>query len=97
MKRLLLSAILLGGGAATCGAAEFKSPVQLVAGDQAIRVESPGYACPGWAIIDGKKTLLVGQFAKGKIKAYPYLGGDKFGPGKWLEAEGKVAEIPGVW
>jgi hypothetical protein len=97
MKRFILPAALLAGSAAVCAAAEFDAPVRLVAGDAPIRVESPGYACPGWAVIKGEKTLLVGQFNKGKIQVFKHLGGEKFAPGTWLKAEGKIAEVPGVW
>ena len=99
MKRLLLSALLLGGGTAFCSAADFEPPVRLKVGDAAIRVESPGYAAPCWADIngDGKKHLLVGQFNQGKIQVFKHLGAEKFAPGNWLQAEGKVAEVPGVW
>ncbi len=79
--------------------ADFELPVRLTAGDAAIRVESPGYACPGWADINGDGTmhLLVGQFKKGKIQVFQHLDGEKFASGNWLQAEGKVAEVPGVW
>jgi hypothetical protein len=99
VKRLLLSALFLGGGTAACSAADFADPVRLKAGDAAVRVESPGYAFPCWTDIDGdgKKELLVGQFNKGKIKVYKHLGAQKFAPGDWLQAEGSVAEVPGVW
>jgi hypothetical protein len=97
MKRLLLLAFLLGGSTAVCGAADFEPPVRLKVGDAAIRVESPGYAAPGWADINGKKQLLVGQFSKGKIRRFEHLGAEKFAPGSWLQAEGNVAEVPGVW
>ena len=95
--RLMLSVLLLGGGAALCGATEFYPPVRLKAGDAAIRVESPGYAAPCWANLHGEKHLLVGQFSGGKIRAFKHLGTEAFAAGKWLEAEGKVAEVPGVW
>ena len=99
MKRLLLSALLLGGGTAFCSAADFESPVLLKAGGAAIRVESPGYAAPCWADLkgDGQMQLLVGQFNQGKIQVFKHLGAEKFAPCKWLQAEGKVAEVPGVW
>jgi hypothetical protein len=99
MKQLLLSALLLGGSTAFCRAADFKPPVRLMAGDAAVRVESPGYAAPCWADVDGdgKKDLLVGQFNQGKIRVFKHLGAEKFAPGKWLQADGKVAEVPGVW
>jgi hypothetical protein len=65
----------------------------------AVRVESPGYAAPCWADIDsdGSKDLLVGQFSQGKIKVFKNLGADKLAAGEWLQAEGTVAEVPGVW
>ena len=98
MKRLLLSALLLGGGAALCSASDFEPPVRLKAGAAAIRVESPGYAAPCWAELNGGKMhLLVGQFNQGKIRVFKHLGAEKFAPGSWLQAEGKVAEVPGVW
>jgi hypothetical protein len=97
MKRLLLSALLLGSGTALCSAADFEPPVRLKVGDAAIRVESPGYAAPCWANIHGEKHLLVGQFNQGKIQVFKHLGAEKFAPGKWLQAEGDVAEVPGVW
>lgn len=99
MKRLLFPLLLLGGGTAFSGAAEFQPPVRLKAGDAAVRVESPGYAAPCWADVDGdgRNELLVGQFSKGKIRVFKHQGGEKFAPGQWLEAEGKTAEVPGVW
>src|SRR5262245_56679718 len=97
MKRPLLSSLLLGGSTAFCSAADFKPPVRLMAGGAAIRVESPGYAAPCWTEIDGKKAVLVGQFRQGKIQVFKNLGAEKFAPGEWLQAEGKVAEVPGVW
>lgn len=99
MKRLLLFALLLGAGTAVCKAVDFEPPVRLKAGDAAIRVESPGYAAPCWADIngDGKQHLLVGQFRNGKIRVFQHLNAEKFAPGEWLQAAGKVAEVPGVW
>ena len=98
MTRLIFSTLVLVG-TAVAGAAEFSSPVRLQGGDQAVRVESPGYAAPCWVDIDGdgKKDLLVGQFNRGKIKVYKNLGKNILAAGKWLEADGKVAEVPGVW
>jgi len=99
MKRLVLCALVLGGGTALCRAAEFQPPVRLTAGDAAVRVESPGYAAPCWADVDGdgKKELLVGQFNKGKIRVFKHQGAEKFAPGEWLQAGGEVAQVPGVW
>lgn len=97
--KAILAIIVLLIGVATCSADEFQTPVRLMAGDEVIRVESPGYAAPCWADIDGdgKKDLLVGQFSQGKIKVYKNLGDGKFAAGSWLSAGGKDAEIPGVW
>ena len=99
MKRLLLSALIIGAATTFCSAADFKSPVRLTADGVAIRVESPGYAAPCWADIigDGKMHLLVGQFNDGKIRVFKHLGAEKFAPGDWLQAEGEAAEVPGVW
>ena len=99
MNQRLLAALGLFCGSALCSAAEFERPVRLKAGGVAIRVESPGYAAPCWADVDGdgKKDLLVGQFNQGKIRVFKNLGEGSFAAGDWLKAEGKVAEVPGVW
>jgi hypothetical protein len=99
MSRGLLAALGLAACAAPIGAADFEPPVRLKSGDASIRVESPGYACPTWADVDGdgKKDLIVGQFSKGKMRLFRNLGGTKFAAGVWLRAEGSVAEVPGVW
>ncbi|MEZ6195159.1 MAG: VCBS repeat-containing protein [Planctomycetota bacterium] len=77
----------------------FAAPMRVKGGEEIIKLEEPGYAAPCLADLDGdgKKDLLVGQFAGGKIKVYPGLGEGKFGAGTWLQADGKVAEVPGVW
>ena len=97
MTRQLLSALGVVCGAALCAAGEFEPPRRLEADGAPIRVESPGYAYPCWAEVGGKKGLVVGQFNKGKMRFYESLGGLKFGKGQWLQAEGKDAEVPGVW
>jgi hypothetical protein len=99
MRTLLLSTLLVGCGLAVGNAAEFKPPVRLQAEGMPVRVESPGYAAPCWADIDGdgQKDLLVGQFSGGKIRVYKNMGDGELAAGKWLQAEGKVAEVPGVW
>lgn len=99
MKQRLLAALGLVCGTAVCSAADFESPVRLKADGAAIRVESPGYACPCWADIDGdgKPDLVVGQFNQGKMRVFKSLGAGQFAAGDWLKAEGKVAEVPGVW
>src|SRR5262245_1074864 len=99
MNQLLRSALMLGGSSALYSPSDFQTPVRLTAGGAAIRVESPGYAAPCWADVDGdgKKDLLVGQFNQGKIRVFKNLGAGKLAAGEWLKAEGQVAEVPGVW
>jgi len=99
MKQRLLAALGVFCCSALCGAAEFHPPVRLKADGVPVRVEAPGYAAPCWADVDGdgKMDLLVGQFAKGKIQVFKGLGGGKLAGGAWLQAEGNVAEVPGVW
>jgi hypothetical protein len=99
MTQLLLSTLLAAGGLAIGGGSEFQPPVRIKADGVPVRVESPGYAAPCWADIDGdgRKDLLVGQFNQGKIRVYRNLGDGKLAAGEWLKAEGAVAEVPGVW
>src|SRR5215212_3182402 len=99
MTLSLLPALLVGCWLAISGEVGFESPVRLEADGAPVRVESPGYAAPCWADLDGKgkPDLLVGQFRQGKIRVYKNLGGMKFAAGEWLKAGGKVAEVPGVW
>ena len=99
MTQVLLSALVFVGASAWYKSSDFQSPVRLTAAESAIRVESPGYAAPCWADVDGdgKKDLIVGQFNHGKMRVFKNLGAGKFGDGDWLKAGGKVAEVPGVW
>jgi hypothetical protein len=99
MTLTLFSTIVLSGGLGIGSSAEFHPPTRLKADGVPVRVESPGYAAPCWADIDGdgKKDLLVGQFHGGKICVYKNLGEVKLAPAQWLKAEGAVAEVPGVW
>jgi FG-GAP-like repeat len=101
MRLLLLSALLTGGGLGIAGAsaAEFQPPYRLKAVGMPVRVETPGWAAPCWADIDGdgRKDLLVGQFNGGKIHVFRNLGDNKLAAGEWFKAEGSVAEVPGVW
>jgi hypothetical protein len=93
MTSLWLSALLLAGGF------EFERPVRLEAAGAPVRVESPGYAAPCRADLDGdgKTELLVGQFRDGKIRVFRDEGDGKLAAGAWLRAGGKVAVVPGVW
>ena len=85
-------------------ASEFAKPVMLTAGGAPIKVDIPGYACPSWADWDGdgKNDLLVGQFAKGKIRFFKSEGVDPSGlpklrAGELLLTGKEPAEVPGVW
>jgi hypothetical protein len=102
----MMNAVSLSGVLAVCaagsvgaGTVQFEKPKRLMAGGESIQVESPGYAAPCWADMDGdgEKDLLVGQFKGGKIRVFKNLGKGKFGKGEWLQAEGAIAEVPGVW
>jgi hypothetical protein len=97
--KLLSFAVLVLFFAVTARAVEFASPLRMQSGGESVRVEAPGYASPCWADIDGdgKKDLLVGQFNGGKIRIFKNLGDGKLAAGDWLKADGKVAEVPGVW
>jgi FG-GAP-like repeat len=98
MTSTLLSTILMGG-LGIGSSDDFQPPTRLMADGVPVRVDSPGWACPCWADMDGdgKKDLLVGQFNGGKIRLYKNLGDGKLAAGDWLKADGAVAEIPGVW
>lgn len=80
-------------------AASFEAPQLLKTAEGPVVTESPGYACPGWADVDGdgKKDLLVGQFRGGKIQLFKGLGGTSLGKGEWLQAGGQDVSVPGVW
>ena len=99
MVRVTSAALAIAVLAGVGSAAEFEPPVRLKAGGKFVRAESPGYACPAWADVDGdgKPELVVGQFAQGKMKVFKHLGKLDFAEGEWLKAGGKVAQVEGVW
>jgi hypothetical protein len=98
MRLKWLSMILVAGLGIGCSS-EFQPPTRLKASGVPVRVESPGYAAPCWADIDGdgQKDLLVGQFGGGMISVYKNLGDGNLATGQWLMADGAPAEVPGVW
>jgi hypothetical protein len=77
----------------------FTEPVRLEAAGKRIRVESPGYAAPCLHDVngDGRKDLVVGQFSGGKMQIFLRGEEGRFAQGQWLEVDGEVAEVPGVW
>ncbi len=99
MKLTFLTTCFTLCGLVVCTATEFELPVRLEGGGSAVRVESPGFAAPCWADVDGdgQKDLLVGQFNKGKMQLFKNLGDGKLAAGTWLQADGNTAEVPGVW
>jgi hypothetical protein len=80
-------------------AVEFEAPIRMMADGKPVEVASPGYAAPAWADIDGdgKMDLLAGQFAGGKIHVFRNMGDGKLAAGTFIQAAGKVAQVPGVW
>ena len=70
MRTLLLSIMWVTYAIAVASATEFEPPARLEADGVSVRVESPGYAAPCWADIDGdgKKDLLVGQKGGGRFE-----------------------------
>jgi len=99
VKITLFASLLILTAFAVVSAAEFESPVRLQADGKPVNVGGPGFAAPCWADVDGdgKKDLLVGQFSRGRIRFYKNLGENKLAKSQWLQAEGKIVQIPGVW
>lgn len=98
---LAIAACLLAAPALS--AVEFEAPMPVKVGGKQITVESPGYAAPSLADLDGDgiKDLLVGQFKSGQIGFYKGMktedGSLKFAEHKWLQAGGEIAKVPGIW
>ena len=99
MRVFLLTTCAMLASVAACWATEFERPVRMMTGGKYVQVESPGYAFPCWADVDGDghKDLLVGQFRQGKMQLFRNLGDGRLAAGEWLQADGKTAEVPGVW
>lgn len=103
LVRTFLLAAIAASPSLVAGEVKFDAPQKLTAGGKVVEVEQPGYAFPSLADLDGDGVpdLLVGQFNQGKIGVYKGTrskeGKLSFGERTWLQAEGAVVEIPGVW
>ncbi len=82
---------------------EFEKPFRVEADGQPVAVESPGYACPTMADVDGDGVpdLVVGQFRAGNMQFFRNLAGKnqppQFAAGEWLMTNEDRAVVPGVW
>ncbi len=82
---------------------EFESPVRIRAGDEFIAVESPGFACPTLADVDGdgREDLVVGQFNQGHMQFCKNVAADgkspRFAAAEWIMSGDDRAIVPGVW
>ena len=80
----------------------FESGMMLQANGQPIAVESPGYACPTIADVDGDGVddLVVGQFNRGKMHFYQNLSKldeiPKYASQQWIMTGPAPARVPGV-
>ena len=96
--------VIVGPESAPSFGYEFESPVRLQAGGEFVSVESPGYACPTMADVDGdgKQDLVVGQFRNGNMQFYKNIAADNDHPpslasADWLMTGEERAIVPGVW
>ncbi len=82
---------------------DFTKPVRIKGGGEFVSVESPGYACPTMADVDGdgREDLVVGQFNQGHLKFYKNIAEKhqppQFAAGEWLMTGDVRATVPGVW
>ena len=63
----------------------------LVAAGELLQVRGNRYGLPE------KMDLVVGQFNEGRMRVFKGQGDGQFAAGSWIQAEGKTAEVPGVW
>lgn len=81
---------------------QFAPGEMLLAGGEPIAVDSPGYACPTIADVDGDGVddLVVGQFRSGKMHYCRNVAsaGDvpKYADRQWIKTGDKPAKVPGV-
>ena len=80
----------------------FESGMMLLANGEPVAVESPGYACPTIADVDGDgaQDLVVGQFNGGKMHFYQNLSKPdeipKYASQQWIMTGPVPAQVPGV-
>ena len=92
----LLPVLLLGGACAQ--AVDFEDPIRIQADGKDIDVDG-GHAAPYFADWDGdgKRDLLVGQFAGGELRIYKNVGTDKsprFTKFELFQAGGDLGTVP---
>ena len=80
----------------------FNAGFMLQADGEPIAVESPGYACPTIADVDGDGVhdLVVGQFNGGKMHYYRNLSKPdetpEYASRQWINTGSEPAQVPGV-
>lgn len=103
LAAVVVIATLLGSSIAAADDTLFHDPQILEADGKIIAVESPGYAAPCLADLDGDgiRDLLVGQYKDGKLSFYKGLatrdGSLAFAAHAWLETGDEIVKIPGMW